>query len=230
MWSNVATVAVIAIVIIFTLLPIWPAFAKKILWYISVTFLLVLFVFLMIRLLCFIVLWIVGYEFWIFPRLFDESLGVLDSFKPTFTFEKGASGQGLYRVGMLVLLTAFVVWAATQPTEFDGFLQAQKEFVDDLYSGNLLSDIAAHKEHLEQLDRSKRFPKIDQLLREMEEDEKEEASSFPTEQTDVDGEDSTEHDNDNTMDEAAMEELLNTNNEEGTEERSDEDETSEKDL
>jgi len=38
-WSNMATAAVIIVVIGFTLLPIWPEFAKKILWYFSVTFL-----------------------------------------------------------------------------------------------------------------------------------------------------------------------------------------------
>ncbi len=135
MWSNVATVAVIIVVIVFTLLPVWPQFAKKILWYIAVTFLLVTFTFILIRFLLFLLMWILGYEFWIFPRLFDETLGFVDSFKPIYVFEKGSPGQGYYRVGLLLALVAFIVWAARQPTEFDGFLQAQKEFVDDLYSG-----------------------------------------------------------------------------------------------
>lgn len=73
-WSNVATAAVIAIVIIFTLLPVWPQFAKKILWYCAVTFLLVLFVFIFIRLLLFILLWICGFEFWIFPKYVQSQL------------------------------------------------------------------------------------------------------------------------------------------------------------
>lgn len=174
MWSNVGTVGVIAVVVIFTLLPIWPSFAKLALWYLSVTFLLITFSFLMIRLFAFLFLWIGGYEFWVFPRLFDESLGVLDSFKPAYTFDRGSPGQGIYRVTLLLAMGGFVFWAVTQPTEFDAFIATQKEFVDDLYSGNLLSDVAAYKENLENVERNKRFPKIDQLLREMEEDEKEE--------------------------------------------------------
>ncbi|CAM9276800.1 unnamed protein product, partial [Ectocarpus fasciculatus] len=174
MWSNVGTAGVIGVVIVFTLLPIWPSVAKLGLWYLSVTFLLITFSFLMIRLFAFLLLWIGGFEFWIFPRLFDESLGVLDSFKPTYTFDKGSTGQGIYRITLLLAMGGFVFWAITQPTEFDAFLSTQREFVDDLYSGNLLSDVAAHKENLENIERNKRFPKIDQLLREMEEDEKEE--------------------------------------------------------
>jgi translocation protein SEC62 len=67
--------------------------------------------------------------------LFDESLSVVDSFKPVYSFDKGSAGQTMYRLGLLVALVAFIVWAASQPTEFDGFLAAQKDFVDDLYSG-----------------------------------------------------------------------------------------------
>lgn len=70
--------------------------------------------------------------------LFDESLSVVDSFKPVYSFDKGSTGQTIYRLGLLVALVAFIVWAASQPTEFDGFLAAQKDFVDDLYSGTPL--------------------------------------------------------------------------------------------
>ena len=94
-WSNIATGAVIAIVIGFTLLPIWPDAAKKILWYCSVTFLISTIAFCLIRMLAFIFLWVFGYDFWIFPRLFDESLSFQDSFKPVYTFEKAAAGQGM---------------------------------------------------------------------------------------------------------------------------------------
>mmetsp|Transcript_13278 Transcript_13278/g.13765 ORF Transcript_13278/g.13765 Transcript_13278/m.13765 type:complete len:349 (-) Transcript_13278:316-1362(-) len=168
-WSNVATIAVIIVVIIFTLLPVWPAFAKKVLWYMAVTFLLVLFVFILVRFLLFLFMWILGYEFWIFPRLFDETLGFVDSFKPVYVFDKGTPGQGYYRIALLIALVSFIVWAARQPTEFDGFLQAQKEFVDDLYSGNLLTDYSQSAK--DTIDRNKRVPDLEDLLRQIELDE-----------------------------------------------------------
>jgi translocation protein SEC62 len=169
-WSNIATVAVIAVVIGFTLLPIWPEAAKKVLWYCSVTFLIATLVFCLFRFVAFLVLWLLGYEFWIFPRLFDESLSFQDSFKPVYSFERGSAGQGYYRIAVVVLLAAFVYWASTQPTEFDGFIQAQKDFIDDLYSGNLLADVS--QEHKDNLDRSKRVPSIEDILREMQEEER----------------------------------------------------------
>ena len=170
-WSNVATGLVIAIVIICTLMPIWPAAAKHVLWYFSVTFLIIIFVLLMMRMLSFLFMWLLGYEFWVFPRLFDESLSFQDSFVPIYSFEPGTPGQGYYRLGAVAALIGFVYWACTQPTEFDGFMKAQKDFIDDLYSGNLLSDVAhtpaAH------LDRNKRVPSLEDLLKAMEADEKE---------------------------------------------------------
>lgn len=167
-WSNIATGGVIAIVIGFTLLPIWPEAAKKVLWYFSVTFIIVTLSFCMLRAILFLLLWMGGYEFWIFPRLFDESLSFQDSFKPVYSFEQGASGQGYYRIGMLLGMIGFTYWACTQPTEFDGFIQAQKDFIDDLYSGNLLADVA--QETRDNIDRNKRVPNLEDLLREMEMD------------------------------------------------------------
>jgi hypothetical protein len=122
-------------------------------------------------------------------RLFDESLGFVDSFKPVYVFENGSPGQGYYRVALLAGLVSFIVWAARQPTEFDGFLQAQKEFVDDLYSGeclppslclsalliacllsgNLLTDYSQSAK--DTIDRNKRVPDLEDLLRQIELDE-----------------------------------------------------------
>lgn len=132
MWTHVMSGALIAVVIGFTLLPIWPDIAKKVLWYISVTVLIAIFLLCLIRFVAFLVMWILGYEFWVFPRLFDETLSFQDSFKPVWTFEAGPPGQGYYRIGLLVGLVAFVAWAMTKPTEFDGFLQAQKRCVEKI--------------------------------------------------------------------------------------------------
>jgi translocation protein SEC62 len=170
MWSNIGTGVIIALVIGFTLLPIWPDYAKKMLWYCSVTFLICTLSFCTIRLVAFLLLWVVGYDFWIFPRLFDESLSFQDSFKPIVSFERAPGGQGYYRVATLAALAGFVYWAYTQPSEFDGFLTAQKEFVDDLYSGKLLSDVAFDpKEHMKQ--QGKKVPNLEDLLKELEKDE-----------------------------------------------------------
>merc|ERR1712048_622236 len=38
--------------------------------------------------LIYTLLWIVGFDFWIFPNLNDEYCGFLDSFKPVYSWEK----------------------------------------------------------------------------------------------------------------------------------------------
>jgi hypothetical protein len=63
------------------------------------------------------VCWIAGYEFWILPRLFDESLTFYDSFRPGYTFEATASGQGYYRITLLLMFLGFVAWVMSQPTQ-----------------------------------------------------------------------------------------------------------------
>jgi len=171
LWSHVFTFLLIAVVIIFTLLPVWPMVMKKILWYIAVTFLLFMFVFCSLRITLFLSLWVVGYEFWILPRLFDESLGVIESFQPIYSFENSAAGQGYYRMGLVAGFAVFVYWCTTQPTDFDTFLEGQKTFVDDLYSGNLLTDFSqASKDRMDSMTKG-RVPNLDDLLRQIELDE-----------------------------------------------------------
>jgi len=81
-------------------------------------------------------LFVLGYEFWILPNLFDESLTFAESFKPGYSFDPGAKGQRYYRAALLMGTVAFFAWAYNQPTDFDLFVEAQKEFIDDLYAGS----------------------------------------------------------------------------------------------
>jgi translocation protein SEC62 len=59
-----------------------------------------------------------------------------------YSFEKSPSGQGIYRAALVVAFAAFLYWAYSQPTEFDDLVKAQRQFMADLYEGNLLSDTA----------------------------------------------------------------------------------------
>ena len=172
-WSHFATGGVIALVIGFTLLPIWPDAAKKVLWYLSVTFLIATTAFCLIRWLLFLVSWLFGYDFWIFPRLFDESLSFQDSFKPVYSFDKAAAGQGYYRLAMLVAIAGCGYYVYNQPNEFDGFLKAQSEFLEDLYAGNLLAEVGTvadpRKDNLDKL--RARVPSLEELYRQASEED-----------------------------------------------------------
>lgn len=137
--------------------PIWPNFLKVFAWYLSASMLLFIFFLITSRGVLFLFIWIFGYDCWFLPNLFDESLGFVDSFKPVISFEKTKDGQLFYRIGIAVAFFSFCWWAITQPSEFDGFVSAQGDFIKDLYAGTLLSDMS--EQDKENIDK----PKMDSL-------------------------------------------------------------------
>lgn len=168
--SNLMTVALIVGFLTLTCFPIWPDFAKIWLWYLSVTFILIIFATVLVRWFFFLLLWLLGYEFWILPRMWDETLGIIESFTPLYSFEKSAPGQVYWRLGVFGACIGIFVWAANQPTDFDTFISAQKDFLADLYEGNLLSDIS--QEAKDNIDKPA-FPDLETLMRQVQEDEQE---------------------------------------------------------
>jgi len=148
--------------------PIWPHFLRVFVWYLSVTFSLFIFGLITVRALLFFFVWIIGYEFWFLPNLFDESLGFVESFKPVVSFEPAKPGQLLYRIGVGMAFFSFCYWAITQPSEFDGFVQAQGDFLKDLYEGKLLSDTS--QEDKANIDTIKKPQSLDELLKSLDEE------------------------------------------------------------
>ena len=154
---------------------IWPTFLKVFVWYMSVSLLLFIFFLISVRAFVFLCVWIIGYELWIWPNLFDESLGFVDSFKPFISCETTKKGQLPYRLGVGVAFFSFCYWAITQPSEFDGFIQGQGDFIKDLYAGTLISDMS--QEEKENIDKPK-MTTLEDLLNHLDaeidaEDEKE---------------------------------------------------------
>ena len=147
--------------------PIWPSFLRVFVWYLSVSLLLFIFFLITVRALLFLFVWIVGWEFWFLPNLFDESLGFVDSFKPVISCETTKPGQLPYRIGVGVAFFSFCYWAVTQPSEFDGFVAAQGDFLKDLYAGTLLSDMS--QEDKENIDKPT-HKSLDDLLKDLDAD------------------------------------------------------------
>lgn len=148
--------------------PIWPQFLRVFVWYMSVTLLLFIFGLVIGRASLFFLIWMLGYEFWFLPNLFDESLGFVDSFKPLYSFESTKAGQLPYRIGVGVAVFSFCWWAVTQPSEFDGFVSAQGDFLKDLYAGTLLSDVSqADKENIDK----PKMQSLDDLLKSLDDED-----------------------------------------------------------
>jgi len=108
------------------------------------TLLLLLFGFIIVRLVLFLALYGVGIDFWILPNFFADDLGIMDSFRPAYSFQ-GPSKANFretwpYRAIVVAALAGAALWVWTQPTEFDVFLAQNRKFVDELYEGTLLAD------------------------------------------------------------------------------------------
>merc|ERR1712087_772679 len=108
--------------------------------------------------------WIIGYECWLLPNLFDETLGFCESFIPVISIEPTKEGQLMYRIGVFVAFFSFCYWAVTQPSEFDGFVKGQGDFIKDLYAGTLLSDMS--QKDKENIDKPK-MQTLEDLLKDL---------------------------------------------------------------
>jgi len=161
--------------------PIWPQFLRVFVWYLSVTLLLFVFFLITSRALLFLFVWIVGWECWFLPNLFDESLGFVESFKPVISCDPTKPGQLPYRIGVGVAFFSFCYWAVTQPSEFDGFVSAQGDFLKDLYAGTLLSDKS--QEEMDNIDKPK-MPSLEELLAGLDTDTEENIQPLDVGETD----------------------------------------------
>jgi translocation protein SEC62 len=165
--SHLMTTALIIGFLFCVCFPIWPTFLRVFVWYLSVTLLLFIFFLITARAFLFLCVWIVGYECWFLPNLFDETLSFVDSFKPVYSWEPTKPGQLPYRLGVGIAFFSFCYWAITQPSEFDGFVAAQGDFLKDLYEGKLLSDTSqAQKENIDK----PRTMSLDDLLKSLDND------------------------------------------------------------
>ena len=178
-FSHLMTTALVVGFLFCTCFPIWPNFLKVFVWYMSVTLLIFIFFLVTARALAFLFVWMAGYDFWFLPNLFDETLSFTDSFKPVIYFEKSKPGQFMYRIGVAVAFFSFCYWAVTQPSEFDGFVAAQGDFLKDLYAGTLLSDMS--QKDKENIDKPK-VQSLEDLLTKLDEEEEEEEKMLSEEE------------------------------------------------
>mmetsp|Transcript_16346 Transcript_16346/g.29536 ORF Transcript_16346/g.29536 Transcript_16346/m.29536 type:complete len:326 (-) Transcript_16346:112-1089(-) len=174
-YSHFMTACLVVGFLCCTCFPIWPNFLKVFVWYMSVSLLIFVFFLVTTRALLFLFVWIIGYECWFLPNLFDEQLGFCESFIPVISCEPTKDGQLPYRIGVFVAFFSFCYWAVTQPSEFDGFVKGQGDFIKDLYAGTLLSDMS--QKDKENIDKPK-MPSLEDLLKKLDsEDEEEEEIS-----------------------------------------------------
>jgi len=100
----------ISSVLLVVMFPMWPMWAKIGIWYLSVIFLTFYFGILILRMVVYVIFWIVGVDFWILPNINDEYCGFLDSFKPAYSWERRKDDifMLVVRFGSLIIVAVAV--------------------------------------------------------------------------------------------------------------------------
>lgn len=84
------------------------------------------------RILVYFCFRVIGFEFWIFPNIFDDNLSFKEQWKPVISCERcedGWIGYMLRIVGLFVLV-AFFMWSWN---EREAIKEQSKETFDDVY-------------------------------------------------------------------------------------------------
>ncbi len=139
-WAQYLPYIILFAILAICMFPLWPIWLKKGVFWASVAFLVVFIGFLIVRYSVALLAWLFGFEFWIFPNFWDDSLSVSDSFKPFIQagLDPDASSYLLYRLAVLGLLSGAGYWAYSQPDDVANMMQGQAKFMEDLYSGALM--------------------------------------------------------------------------------------------
>lgn len=95
-------IAVIAII----LFPLWPYSVKLAIFNVLFYFSASIIIMVIIRMIIYIVLFPLGIDFWIFPNLFDDDAGIIDSFVPLLLINRREDGWGLFLVRVVMILGA----------------------------------------------------------------------------------------------------------------------------
>lgn len=109
-WNHFVLGAILLGIFALCMFQAWPLALKLAMWYLSVVLLSAMFILILVRLVLFVLFWFCGYDLWLFPNLFDEDLGVVDSFKPihSIKYRNDTTYMVLCRVLCSVLVAASV--------------------------------------------------------------------------------------------------------------------------
>lgn len=139
-WQLVKLGALVFGIIAVCMFQLWPDWLKTAVWYVSVTLLLILSFLIILQLVVFTLCWVAGFEVWVVPNLWSDDVPIWELCSPAYTAKRGSPGLALYRGAVAAALLAAGVWVVQQSGDMESLVSTQKQFVEDLYSGALLSD------------------------------------------------------------------------------------------
>lgn len=160
-WQTLKLGAMAVAVFILLLYRVWPMWMRTGIWYVSVTFLIVFFGFVVLRHSLFVVLWVFGVELWLIPGFWE------DIYWPLYSLDFAPGRDVVLRLIMATALVFGGYMAYNSDITFDHVLESQQEMVSSLYEGKFLTQGAAEDPF------ARTIPSIADLEKQLEEEENE---------------------------------------------------------
>eukprot|EP01054_Gregarina_sp_Poly1_P006509 Gregarina_sp_Poly_1__6508@NODE_348_length_9346_cov_198_894493_g291_i0_p3_GENE_NODE_348_length_9346_cov_198_894493_g291_i0NODE_348_length_9346_cov_198_894493_g291_i0_p3_ORF_typecomplete_len407_score59_27Sec62/PF03839_16/3e41SURF4/PF02077_15/0_018MMPL/PF03176_15/0_044DUF1700/PF08006_11/0_63_NODE_348_length_9346_cov_198_894493_g291_i075598779 len=165
--NHIVLAAIVTGVLLACLFPIWPFRLKIAVYYLGVVLVTIMIILSIIRLVLFAVCWFAGCDFWFLPNLFNEDVGVIDSFIPAYTFEKRKDDWLMVgaRIFLAILCVGCFYKLSETHTLSDVGSVASKSFLDILDWGHQkLGDAPANPDQAELEQREKLTPEEQKAL------------------------------------------------------------------
>lgn len=156
---------IIFLILMYTLMPVWPYSVKVGLWWVSFVLLCVILGIYAVRLIVYIFCFIFGYDVWLLPDMDDNKLGFFESFYRVISVEK--RNEKWYTIAIRVCLAIFTGYVGYKiyknPSIVD---EAKKLFVDaikDIYAYGEDKIVNAYNTTAIQLKNKKKFKSIQEI-------------------------------------------------------------------
>lgn len=133
-WQGLFLVFLVLGIIAACCFPIWPISAKLGVWYLSVILLCVILGITVIRYIAFILMFIIGFDFWILPNMYDDRAGFWDTLSPLYFFRKrdDSKCQIGVRVTVFVLVVAVCGYTYMHPEVIEAIKELSVGGVSEL--------------------------------------------------------------------------------------------------
>lgn len=125
-------ILIVICILAYCLFPLWPLEVKLGIWWVSWILLVIMIGIISIRLVIYILFYIFGRDFWLFPNLFDDKLGFFDSFKPVYLNTK--RNETYFTILIRLIIFVFVVYIGVSLYFNPELIQEGVDHLIEIYS------------------------------------------------------------------------------------------------
>jgi translocation protein SEC62 len=153
--------ALVLVVLFLCMFPAWPMYLKvagiHVMYILGFAYIILS----IVRLVVFVIGWCFGCDFWIFPNLEDDYLGIVESFQPAYSFE----WRNDTRLMTGIRLTSLVMIAVSM---YQLSLNYTIQDVGDFIGSGYLDAVEWTVDKLTKVEKARALPSVEQILKETE--------------------------------------------------------------